>query len=186
MSPSASHQPNASDRPEHPLRQILWDITSTIVPALVIALVLNTYVARATTIIGPSMQPNLHTDQRVLLDKATYRFIHGPQRGDVVVIDLPGEEIPLIKRVIGLPGETVEIRQGQVFINGEPLEEPWETQSYSGSYPATYVPPLYVFVLGDNRANSRDSRSFGVVPIEWLTARALFVYWPPDQAETLR
>jgi len=131
------------------------------------------------------MQPNLYKGYRVMTEKITYRFVHGPQRGDVVVINMPGEEIPLIKRVVALPGETVKVRGGHVLVNGQPLEEPWVTNWGGRDYPATVVPPLHVFVLGDNRPSSRDSRSFGPVAIEQLVGHAIFVYWPPDQFSLL-
>jgi len=167
--------------PGRSLARILWDVASTIIPAVFIALFVNVFVAQAWVVEGPSMQPNLYYDQRVMVEKITYRFVHGPRRGDIVIIDVPGEEEPLIKRVVALPGETVEVRDGQAFINGEPLDESWTTQQGGLDYPATLVPPLHVFVLGDNRPSSRDSRSFGPVSIDQLVGRALFVYWPPNQ-----
>jgi signal peptidase I len=155
------------------------------VPAVLIALFINVFVVQATTIDGPSMQPNLYGGQRVMTEKITYRFIHGPRRGDVVIVEMPGEGIPLIKRVIALPGETVEVRGGQVFIDGQPLEEPWITQPGGPDYAATTIPPLHVFVLGDNRPSSRDSRSFGPVSMDQLAGHALFIYWPPDHIGSL-
>ena len=159
----------------------LWDVVSTVLMALLITLVINTYIAQATTIDGPSMQPNLYGGHLVMTEKITYRFLHPPRRGDVVVIDMPGEEIPLIKRVIGLPGETVEVQGGRVWIDGKLLEEPWVTRLGGRGCPATNVPPLHVFVLGDNRPNSRDSRSFGPVTLDHLAGHALFIYWPPER-----
>jgi signal peptidase I len=164
----------------------LGELLSTVVPAILIALFLNVFVVQARTVDGPSMQPNLYRGHRVITEKVTYRFLHGPRRGDVVVIHRPGEELPFIKRAIGLPGETVEITDGRVHIDGRPLEEPWSTRVGSRDYPGTYVPPLHVFVLGDNRPSSHDSRSFGPVPLEQIKGRALFVYWPPDQMGSLR
>jgi signal peptidase I len=162
-----------------------WDVVGTVVPAVLMALLLNVFVVQATSIDGPSMQPNLYGGYRVMTEKITYHYVHGPQRGDVVVIDMPGEEIPLIKRVVALPGETVEVRGGHVLIDGQPLAEPWVTHWGGRDYPATFVPPLHVLVLGDNRPSSRDSRSFGPVSIDQLVGHALFIYWPPDQIGTL-
>jgi signal peptidase I len=182
-----NNEPPVTDRPKvgRFLLRTLWDIVSTIVPAVLIALLINVFAVQAMTIDGPSMQPNLYYDQRVMIEKVTYRLIHGPRRGDVVTFDLPDEETPLIKRVVALPGETVEVRDGQVFIDGELLEEPWITQLGGPGYPSTVLPPLHVFVLGDNRPSSRDSRYFGPVSLEQIIGRALFVYWPPDQAKSL-
>jgi signal peptidase I len=109
--------------------------------------------------------------------------LKGPKRGDVVVIrvESQGEEL-LIKRVIGLPGDVVEIHDGQVFVNSQPLSEPYVAGSVTtGFYAPTAVPPLHIFVLGDNRGFSNDSRSFGTIPLEAVVGRAWFSYWPPDQ-----
>ena len=163
------------------LLRALWDIVSTVVPAVLIALFINVFIAQAMVVQGPSMQPNLYLDHRVMVEKVTYRFVHGPRRGDVVIVNVSGEQEPLIKRVVALSGETMEVRGGQVFINGQLLEEPWATQQGGPGYPSTVVPPLHFFVLGDNRASSRDSRSFGPVSVDQLVGRAWIVYWPLDQ-----
>ncbi len=159
---------------------ILREVLETVVPALLIALVINLFLAQATQVLGQSMEPNLHTSQRVVVEKVTYRFFHGPRRGDIVVIDMPDQSEMLIKRVIGLPGETIEIRGGQVYIDGHPLEEPWRVHPGGSDYPPRLIPPLHVFVLGDNRGASNDSRSFGPVPIEYIVGRAWFSYWPKE------
>ena len=96
----------------HFLLRALWDVMSTILPAVFIALFINVFVAQAWVVEGPSMQPNLYYDQRVMVEKITYRLFHGPRRGDVVIVDVPGEGEPLIKRVMALPGETVEVHGG--------------------------------------------------------------------------
>jgi signal peptidase I len=98
-----------------------------------------------------------------------------------VVADRPGSEVALIKRVVALPGETVEVRGGHTFINGKRIEEPWVTNFGGPSYPPTLVPPDHVFILGDNRANSRDSRAIGPVPINTIKGHVWLVYWPLDQ-----
>ena len=85
----------------------------------------------------------------------------------------------LIKRVIGLPGETVEIRDGQVYIDGVPLDEPYLDQGTRGRFGPVSVPPLHVFVLGDNRSFSNDSRAFDAISVENILGRAWFSYWPP-------
>jgi signal peptidase I len=124
------------------------------------------------------MEPNLHSDQRLVVEKVSYH-LHGPRRGDVVVFSVPqqSEEL-LIKRVIGLPGEVVEICDGKVYINGIPLDEPYLNQDTRGRLAPIVVPPLHVFVLGDNRSFSNDSRAFDAVPIKDILGRAWLSYWP--------
>jgi signal peptidase I len=157
------------------LREI---VIETIIPAVVIALVINLYLAQATQVLGQSMEPNLHTAQRVVVEKVTYRFLHGPRRGDIVVIDLSEQTEMLIKRVVGLPGETIEVRNGQVYIEGKQLDESWAVNPGGGNYGPQTIPPLHVFVMGDNRGASNDSRNFGPVPIEHIVGHAWFSYWP--------
>lgn len=158
--------------------QAIRALIETVIPALLIAVGINLFLAQATQVQGQSMEPNLHTAQRLVVEKITYHF-HGPRRGDIVVIDLPeaGPEL-LIKRVIALPGETISAQGGQVYINGEPLEEPYVTSPGGREFPEKTVPPLHVFVMGDNRQFSNDSRNFGPVPIDSIVGRAWFSYWP--------
>ena len=158
------------------------ELLETILPALFIALLINVFVGQATRVEGQSMEPNLHSEQRLVVEKLSYRF-HGPQRFDIVVLSMPsqGDEL-LIKRVIGLPGEEVEIRDGEVYVNGILLEEPFTDDStHPGRDSKVTVPPLHVYVMGDNRDRSNDSRSFGPVPIDNIVGRAWFSYWPPEQ-----
>jgi signal peptidase I len=160
---------------------VIRELAETIIPAVVIAIFINLFLVQATQVLGQSMEPNLHTQQRVLVEKVTYRFLHAPQRGDIVVIDLDKEnksDDMLIKRVIGLPGDTIEIRSGEVTIDGERLEESWTTNLGGGNYGPTTIPPLHVFVMGDNRGASNDSRNFGPVHVDNLVGRAWFSYWP--------
>jgi signal peptidase I len=160
------------------LLQALREMAQTVIPAVIIALVINLFLAQATQVLGQSMEPNLHSAQRVVVEKVTYRFLHGPRRGDIVVIAPPEQTDMLIKRVVGLPGETIELRGGEVYIEGEQLEEPWTVKPGGGGYSPRTIPPLHVFVMGDNRGASNDSRSFGPVAIEHVVGRAWFSYWP--------
>lgn len=156
----------------------LRDAAGTIVPAIVIALLIHVFLAQATRVYGQSMEPNLHTNERLVIEKFSYHF-HGPRRGDVIVLRDPGGTPELlIKRVIGLPGERVTLADGKVYIDGQPLNEPYLDQSTQGGGRSWVVPPLTVFVMGDNRSASRDSRIFGPVALEELIGRALFRYWP--------
>ena len=126
------------------------------------------------------MEPNLHNNERLIIEKISYRFGE-PQRGDIVVLRPPRRaSVPLIKRVIGLPGDTVEIKSNQVYINGDPLMEDYLDQPTLGTMLPRLVPEGHVLVLGDNRRASNDSRSFGMVPYEDIIGRAWLRYWPPD------
>jgi signal peptidase I len=166
------------------VRKAIWEIITTVVPALVMALAINVYVAEAASIEdGPSMQPNLHVGYRMMMEKLSYRF--GPiERGDVVVVDREGG-LPLIKRVIGLPGETVEVRGGRVWIDGEHLDEPWGPFRGGPDYPPVQVPADHLYIIGDNRPNSLDSRIIGPVPVEAVQGHVVLVYWPPSAIQLL-
>jgi signal peptidase I len=144
-------------------------------------------------VVGASMQPTLHTNERFVTDKVVYK-LHPPERGDIVVLNsLEGTEVELIKRVIGLPGEHVSFREGSVYINGKKLDEPYtlsetywyqEDKNEDANY-SVEVPPETVFVLGDHREVSKDSRVFGPVPLENIVGRADFRYYPADKVGVL-
>lgn len=178
--PSLQADTPGDEEKKEPQKSWLRDALESILPALVIVLFINAFLAQATRVEGQSMEPNLHPNQRLIIEKVSYRF-DMPERGDIVVLKLPGRRSePLIKRVIGLPGETVEIHGGQVFINGKPLKEPYlRTRTY-GDMPPRKVPEGCIFVLGDNRNASNDSRFFGPVPLENIVGRAWIRYWPPS------
>jgi signal peptidase I len=183
-----SQSPESPERaPRRGAVRLVREVLETVLPAILIALLINVFIGQATRVEGQSMEPNLHSDQRLVVEKVSYRF-HGPQRFDIVVLKLPsqGDEL-LIKRVVGLPGETVEIRDGLIYVNGEPLDEPFANgDTRPGRTGRVMVPPLHVFVLGDNRNHSNDSRSFGPVPIENIVGRAWVSYWPPEEVGPVR
>ena len=167
------------------LQQLIWDFFTTVVPAVLIALFVHVFVAEAAEIeSGPSMQPNLYAGYRVMTEKVSYLF-HDPRRGDVVLVERPANEGNLIKRVIGLPGETIEVRDGHTYINGQIIDEPWVKNFGGVSCSPTFIPEGTVFVMGDNRPNSRDSRAIGPVPIDSIIGRGWFVYWPLEEFELL-
>jgi len=157
------------------------ELLGTFVPAIVIALLINLYLAQSTIVLGQSMEPNLHQDQRLIMEKVGYHW-HGPRRGDIVILrDPTGGPIPLIKRVVGLPGERVSVAGGRVYVDGVVLDETYLHQQTASDGRSWVVPPLQVFVLGDNRGNSNDSRYFGPVPIDTIIGHAIFRYWPLNQ-----
>ncbi len=167
-----------SEQGSAPAKSWLREFLESVFPALIIVLVVNVFVAQATRVEGQSMEPNLHDNERLIIEKISYRF-HPPQRGDIVVLRPPkGASVPLIKRVVGLPGEVVEIKNGHVYINGKVLEEDYLDQPTLGIMLPRVVPEDHVLVLGDNRRASNDSRAFGMVPYEDIIGKAWFRYWP--------
>ncbi len=178
-----------SGPPRHPagfLLRALRELVETVLPAILIALFINAFLAQATVVRGQSMEPTLHDNERVIVEKISYWLRGVPHRGDVVVLRMDGARDMLIKRVVALPGETVSIQGGQVFVDGVPLTEPWAVRQGGPDYPPTLVPEGHVFVLGDNRSHSNDSRSFGPVPLANIVGHAVFVYWPPDEIGPVR
>jgi len=169
---------------------ILYEILETVLLAVVIWLVVNFATARYV-VEGESMEPNLHTGQFLIVSRLSYMEIGdaiklgSPERGDIVVFDFPGNPSDdYVKRIIGLPGETIEINQeGQVFVNGVMLEEPYlsaeQTVPYRGRSGTWTVPEGSYFVLGDNRNSSSDSRSWGPLEEQYLVGKAWVSYWPP-------
>lgn len=157
------------------------EIIFSLVPALLIALFVNFFVTEAAVVEqGPSMQPNLYVGYRVMTEKVSYRF-HEPNLGDIVIIERAGREVDLVKRIIALPGEIVEVRSGRVWINGEQLSEPYVEEFGGPSYGPSRVPDGSVFILGDNRHLSHDSRAFGPVSLDSVNRRVIFIYWPPEE-----
>jgi signal peptidase I len=140
------------------------------------------FVLEAFYIPSESMVTTLLVGDRVFVNKFVYRFWE-PERGDIVVFQsVEGEGEDLIKRVIGAPGDRVAIINGVLHVNGEPQEESYVRDGRpldSGPNGPTRVPEGEVFVMGDNRANSRDSRFFGPVPVENIEGEAFVIFWPP-------
>ena len=176
--------PEAAERaPAPPRRPLLRELLDTFLPAIVIVLVVNLFLAQPRTVHGQSMEPCLHENERVIIDLVSLHW-RQPERGEIIVLRLPNRRSdPLIKRVIGLPGDTVAIRGGKVLVNDEVLDEPYLDQITPGRMPAKVVPEAHVFVLGDNRGASNDSRYFGMVAYENVVGRAWLRYWPPSEAE---
>jgi len=127
------------------------------------------------------MEPGLHEGQRLLVNKVVYRF-HEPERGDIVIFRPPGdpEATPYIKRIIGLPGDTVRVKDGKVYINDSPLDEPYIKGPPSYRFSGTKVPEDNYFVLGDNRNNSNDSHNGWTVPRQNMLGKAWLSVWPPQ------
>lgn len=153
------------------------------VGALLIALVIKTFLLQAFFIPSSSMVSTLNIGDRVLVNKLSYDF-HDVNRGDIIVFERPAGEADsgitdLIKRVVGLPGDTVQGQNGQVLINGEPLDEPYLDDGVTtGDFDPIEVPEGHLFMMGDNRGDSRDSRFFGPIEEDTIVGRAFFRVWP--------
>ena len=162
------------------IRPALKEALQIVAPALILALVVHLFLAQATVVFGQSMEPNLHPHQRLIVDKISYRM-HSPQRNDIVVIDLPDMDELLVKRIVALPGEVVEIRRGVIFVDGQPVAEPFQHDMTPYDMTPITLGPLSYFVLGDNRGNSNDSRSFGPVTLDEILGRVWLRYWPLNE-----
>jgi len=170
-----------------PNRTVWREIVETVLSTLSITLVIYLFLARTITVLGQSMEPNLHEQQRLVIDLVSYR-LRAPQRGEIVVFNVPARvsDIPLIKRVVGIPGDTVEVKSGAVYVNGHRLDEAYLAEQTLGRMALRTVPQRHVFVLGDNRNNANDSRAFGMVPFEGIVGRAWISYWPPEDVGLLK
>jgi len=180
-------QEDGQDAEEGPSRQLrrsgfkaaLLDVLETLLLTIVIYAVLSTFIGRFK-VLSVSMEPTLYEGQYLLISKQTHK-IWPLKRGDIVVFQFPRNPTKnYIKRLIGLPGENVELRSGQLYINGELMPEPWlvkSMRSYSGQW---QLGEDEYFVMGDNRNNSSDSRAWGAISSQHIIGKALFCYWPVE------
>jgi signal peptidase I len=202
--------PQPPEKHRNPVVQFLTELPGLILMAFVLALLIKTFLVQAFFIPSGSMEPTLMPNDRVLVLKVPY-YLHDPTRGDIIVFEDPdpsnepdrgivggffhwmfeglGVQRPdnedFIKRVIGLPGETVWARGGDVYVDGKKLKEPYLTQP-TADFEKHHVPEGELFVMGDNRGNSLDSRfSLGYIPIDKVIGKAEVVIWPPSRAGPL-
>jgi signal peptidase I len=164
--------------------------------ALVIALLIKAFLFQAFYIPSDSMVPTLQTDDRVLVNKLSYR-LHDVNRGDIVVFKAPPGADPkvkdLVKRVIGLPGETVEHRDGRVYVDGQVLKESYLprgtrtdcAQFKADCFPSGPIPEDHYWVMGDNRGFSKDSRAFGTIEKDDIVGRVFVRIWPLNRIDLL-
>ncbi len=165
-----------------------WENVQLLAIALVLALLLRTFVAEPRFIPSDSMVPTLQVGDRLVIEKVSYR-LRSPQRGEIVVFDPPqqlqqygyGKDQAFIKRVIGLPGQTVRVAEGTVYVDDQPLKEPYIAEPPEYAWGPYQVPAGEFFVMGDNRNNSNDSHIWGFLPQENIIGRAWLRFWRLDR-----
>lgn len=174
----------------------LKEVFQIVLPAIFLAALIHLFLAQATIVRGQSMQPNLRPEERLIMEKLSYYF-QAPRHNEIVVLDMPESRALIIKRVVGVPGETVEIHQGRLLVDGREsvptmvvkqdlqartAAEDGRTAPGSGNFHTDYGPVTLAedvfFVLGDNRDNSNDSRTFGPVHSDYIRGRIWVRYWP--------
>jgi len=164
----------------------LW-LRDLVFSALASVLII-TFLYQPVRVEGTSMLPGLEDHDRLFINKFVYH-IEAISRGDIVVFRYPrDEEKSYIKRIIALPGDRLRIIQGQVYINGLSMSEPYVPEQYRDdrSYSEIVIPPDHYFMMGDHRSISSDSREFGPVSRELIYGKAVFVYWPQKDAGIVR
>jgi signal peptidase I len=167
------------------LRRTTTEFLKTLVVAFVLAELMMTSVAQAFQVEQYSMEPNLLPHDRVVVNKFIYHF-RPPRPGEIIVLRPPNDPgRNYIKRVVATSGQMVLIEGGHVYTNGTMLREPYLGVATTGRYGPALVPAGDVFVLGDNRGNSEDSRAFGFVPLRSVIGEAILIYWPPMRIRLL-
>jgi signal peptidase I len=164
-----------------------WELVHDLAVAILFCFFLITFVAQAFRVQGTSMLPLLEDGERIIVNKFIYRF-HAIERGDVVVFWYPRDpSVSFIKRVVGVPEDTVEIRAGQLYVNGQPVREDYLAPRFrdDDNLAPTKVAKGYYFVLGDHRNSSNDSRSWGEVPEKYIYGRAVYRFWPLSKLGTI-
>ncbi len=163
--------------------RLVREVIETLILTVLMFLIINTAVQNFD-VDGMSMEPKLHNGERLMVDKASYMF-HPPVRGDVVVFVAPPQPtLDYVKRIIALPGDTISVENGVPTVNGVTLKEFYVDPQHMGASPSDkpiqnmVVPPGEYFVMGDNRAEGFDSRSWGFLPRSNIIGRATLVYWP--------
>lgn len=198
INPSSKQKPRKEsksgklDRNKPPWVSELWDWSRTLIIAVILVLLLHYFVFNLSTVKGQSMEPTLYEKEWLFINKYSYMFGGSPQRSDVVILKDPSEGVGkkeyLVKRIVGIPGDTIEIRQGQLYRNGELVVEPYtDTEIEDLDYGPIKLEGDRYFVMGDNRhaRASKDSRIFGPVSLDMIRGRADYILWPIIKLNTL-
>ena len=180
---SSAARADATDAPREGHRRRVRVVA--VVAVVVLLLAVRAWVAEPFRIPSGSMEPTLRPGDQVLVDKLAYRS-DLPARGDLAAFHRPGSGDVFLKRVVGLPGDTVEMRDGYLYVDHERLREPFVDHSRVDSvfFGPVRVPGGRVFLMGDNRGDSIDSRDFGAIPRDDLIGRVALLFWPPGRIGT--
>lgn len=175
------------DKKDGELIGFLRELPILIITAVVLAWIIKTLIIQPFYIPSGSMEPTLYPGDRVLVNKFVYSFAK-PHPGDIVVFVPPGNiNKDFIKRIIAVGGQEIEVEGGKVYVNGKARSEPYVISAYdTNSYGPERVPLNNIFVMGDNRPNSQDSRVFGSLPKSAIVGKAFMIYWPPQRIRLLR
>ena len=151
------------------------------------ALLIRTFIVELYIVDGPSMKPTLQHEERLVVNKFIYR-LRNPEKGEILIFKYPRDTSrDFIKRVIAVGGDTIEIKEGRVYVNDQLLKEDYILEKTRTEYPKVTIPEGTVFVMGDNRNNSDDSRfaDVGFVPLDLIKGKAVVVFWPLDNMQSL-
>lgn len=159
----------------------------SIAAAIIAALFIRTFIVELYVVDGPSMRPTLQDEERLVVNKFIYR-IREPLKGEVLIFRYPRDPSrDFIKRVIATAGDTIEIKEGHVYVNDQLLREDYILEKTRTEYPKVTIPDGTIFVMGDNRNNSEDSRfpDVGFVPLNLVKGKAILIFWPVDEFKSL-
>ena len=169
---------------------MLLGLSRDLLVSVILAIIIILFLYQPVKVEGTSMMPLLEDQERIFINKFLYQWnISKIERSDLVVFYYPNDTSKsYIKRVIGIPGDVVEVRTGDVFVNGGKIAEPYVPAEYHDrvSFPKSVVPADQYFVMGDHRISSNDSRAWGYVPRDHVYGKAVFVYWPLERAGLIR
>ncbi len=188
--PKQSKHGTAKKTEAYSPKRFMKDVVEVVVPAVILFLIIHTFFLESRFVPSPSMVPTIEVQDRFLLNKTAYWFKQ-PQRFEIIIFKPPaeaGSRDDFVKRVIGLPGETIRVHRGVVYINGEPLREPFISPDRApiqefGPY---IIPDGHLFMMGDNRNNSQDSRYWGPLPLENVKGQAWWRFWPLNRMGVIK
>ncbi|NJP11625.1 MAG: signal peptidase I [Leptolyngbyaceae cyanobacterium RU_5_1] len=193
-SEQTSEQPTTASAPavKSPWR-IWWENVQILFIALILALLIRVFVAEPRYIPSDSMVPTLEVGDRLVVEKVSYH-LHPPELGDIVVFDPPAQlqilgfakDQAFIKRIIGTPGQAVQVSSGKVYVDNQPLNEPYIAEAANYNWGPMQVPEGAVFVMGDNRPNSNDSHVWGFLPAKNIIGRAWLRFYPFDRVGSVK